>query len=100
LSDDVDRTAAIVDAGENLPRRLCFSRIADEEQTCGGESTRKNARIEHNFLPLIWKLARPSQRHGNAFVHAVLGPKQTTKCELVLHAKPGHARPSRSALIH
>jgi hypothetical protein len=51
-SNDVDRTAAVVDAGENLSRSLRVSLTADEEHSHGGESTRDDANVRHGFFPL------------------------------------------------
>jgi hypothetical protein len=48
LSDDPDRSAVVVDAGENLIRSLRSSLTADEER--GGESTRDNASFGHKLL--------------------------------------------------
>jgi hypothetical protein len=60
LRNDRD-PSALVDAGENLATRsLRFSLTADEEHTGNGESTRKNARIGHNFPRIIWTLASPA----------------------------------------
>jgi hypothetical protein len=45
----VDRTAAVVDAGENLNRSLRFSLVTDEERAGDGESARDDASVEHDF---------------------------------------------------
>jgi hypothetical protein len=52
LSDDVDCTAAVVDAREDLTRGLRNSLTADDEHARGGESTRDDASIEHIFLQM------------------------------------------------
>jgi hypothetical protein len=49
LSDDPDRSAVVVDAGENLTRSLRSSLTADEERG-GGESIRDNANFGHKLL--------------------------------------------------
>jgi hypothetical protein len=48
FSDDPDRSAVVVDAGENLIRSLRSSLTADEERG-GGESTRDNASFGHKL---------------------------------------------------
>jgi hypothetical protein len=52
-SDDVNRTAAVVDAGENLSRSLRSSLTADEKHGRCGESKRDDASIEHTFPPVM-----------------------------------------------
>jgi len=48
LTDDPDRSAVVVDAGENLTRSLRSSLTADEERG-GGEGTRDNANFGHKL---------------------------------------------------
>jgi len=50
-SNDVDRTAAVVDTRENLSRSLRSGLTADEEHARGGESADDDASIEHDISP-------------------------------------------------
>jgi hypothetical protein len=50
-SSEPHRTAAVVDARENLSRSLRSGLTADEEHERGGESARDDAGVEHDFSP-------------------------------------------------
>jgi hypothetical protein len=48
-SNNVDRAAAVVDAGKNLSRSLRFSLTTDEKRASNGERICDNASIQHKF---------------------------------------------------